>query len=108
MSKYNGWTNYETWKLAIEFVNDMDTAEMFDMLGFEHGSEKPEAYDVKERLKDHVEQIFVDECGGDDFIKDWAMVALGSVNYWELAEHLLADIDECDYFAKDEEESDQD
>lgn len=104
MSDYNGWTNYETWKLATEFVNDMDITDLFDMLGFEHGSEKPDIYEVKERLKAYVEEVFVDECGGNDFIRDWAMVALGSVNYWELAEHMLQDIEDCDHFAKESDD----
>lgn len=98
--EYNGWTNYETWKLGLEFVNSVNTEDMFEMLGYEMGDAKPEAYEVGERLKAHT-MDYLEMGERDPFALEWARVALEQVNYRELAEHLCEDIEETEYFKKE-------
>ena len=82
--RYNGWTNYETWKVNLEF---------FD--GFE--PETREECDP-DNLKAQVAE-FIAECapprggrdGGINLAADWAMSFARSANFREISEHLLED-----------------
>jgi hypothetical protein len=69
--KYNGWTNYATWRVNLE---------MFD--------EKPEEREevTAEDCKDYAEMIVGD--GADGFALNYALAFLEDVNWQEIAEHL--------------------
>lgn len=67
-NKYNGWTNYETWRVNIE---------CFD--GWEDNLEPDEA-----RLM--VESI-IEEDTSEGIARDYAMAFIDQVNWQEIAEH---------------------
>ena len=69
---YNGWTNYETWRVNLE---------IFD--GWETDGQKA----CPESLQDIAEE-FVDMSAEDGLAKDYAMAFLGAVNWFEIAEHI--------------------
>lgn len=96
--QYNGWDNFETWKLSLEMMNEVQLTEMFEILGYSEGDEMPETYEVSLRLKDYV-LGYVEEASGDAMVKDWARVALEAVNYYEIAQHMTADIAEEGFFS---------
>jgi len=81
---YNGWTNYETWRIALE---------MFD--GYGDNIEKGEfndIYELEERLKDEVYEFINGETGGNNiFVTGWANAFCENVNYLEIARNINAD-----------------
>jgi len=69
MEKYNGWTNYATWRVNLEILGDMQ----FD--------EQVSAY----YLKDLVEElVFIDV--KDCLAADYARACIAQVNFYEIAE----------------------
>lgn len=79
-NKYNGWTNYATWRVNLEILSDMDWYE----------TEHVDA----DYLKELVENILF---GEEDFIynknvpnaRDYALAFLDQVNYHEILNNIL-------------------
>ena len=69
-TKYNGWTNYATWRVNLE---------MFD--GYEHEGESMSADDYKFMA---IEYLEADGTAGIAF--DYAMAFIDNVNWHEIAE----------------------
>ena len=89
-TRYNGWTNYETWRIQLEVIDGM-TLEDF---GFNlREVDTDEVADV-ERLAESVE-LYVDEIilgtVPNGMARDLAESFLGCVDWFEIAEHLIAD-----------------
>jgi hypothetical protein len=70
--KYNGWTNYATWRVALE---------IFD--------ESPDAWEeiTADDCKYYAEMI-VDNGSSEGFALDYALAFLQDVNWQEIADHL--------------------
>jgi hypothetical protein len=68
---YNGWTNYATWRVALE---------MFD--------ESPEAWEeiTADDCKDYAVDVISD--GADGFALEYSLAFLQDVNWQEIADHL--------------------
>jgi hypothetical protein len=66
--KYNGWTNYATWRVNLE---------MFD------GSDQ---YWSADSAKEFVEEIIIDSTE-EGVARDYALAFLSDVNWYEIAEH---------------------
>lgn len=73
---YNGWTNYETWRIALEF---------FD--GNENPTGETDAYKLSKELKALVEETI--ESYGDNIATQYALTFVSDVNFYEIAEHIL-------------------
>jgi hypothetical protein len=88
---YNGWTNYETWRVNLEIFDGFDFTEH----GYD-GLNKDDAYDLGQYLKEFAEMIVFsghryDERGRSDLMEDYARAFLQNVNWREIAGHLIAD-----------------
>lgn len=79
-TKYNGWTNYATWRVNLE---------MFD------GSD---LYWTAESARDFVEEIIIDSTP-EGVARDYALAFISAVNWHEIAEHY-------EEFLEEEEEED--
>ena len=77
MEKYNGWSNYATWRINLEILGDIE----FD----EHVS----ADYLQEIVYDYV---FTSK-DVDGLAKDYALAFLRDVNYYEIAEHINEEIE---------------
>ena len=72
MEKFNGWTNYETWRVNLEFfdgyegVLDHDTA--------------------REMVEEHI-----NETTKEGLSRDWALSFISNVNWHEIAGHYEAE-----------------
>lgn len=66
--KYNGWTNYATWRVNLE---------MFD------GSD---LYWTAESARDFVEEIIIDSTP-EGVARDYALAFISDVNWHEIAKH---------------------
>ena len=84
--KYNGWTNYATWRVNLEIFdgNDFDTWQGY-----------ASAYDLGQALKEYAEGL-IHESGGanGNLAVDYALAFLSEVNWHEIAEHIMADLAE--------------
>ena len=88
---YNGWTNYETWRVNLEVfdgvtLEDLNTVEV-------------EPYEVGQYLKEYAEEIiFLDShIGGktpSSLMEDYARAFLQNVNWREIAKHMIEEATE--------------
>ena len=79
--KYNGWTNYATWRIALEMF-DGYTAEDLNP-----NVEKATKEDCKEYVETYLEDM---TCGREPmaYIGGWANAFLADVNWQEIADHM--------------------
>ena len=88
---YNGWTNYATWRVNLEVLDGIDIQD-FGMVD----DADPNIYEISLSLKDYAEEIvFLDShIGGkspSSLMEDYARAFLSDVDWYEIAEHLVAD-----------------
>ena len=85
-TKYNGWTNYATWRVNLE---------MFDGFDPYHNFSDDQRYmkdNLAGYLKDYTEEIIYEAGGGDGNIAvDYALAFLQEVNWHEIAKHMIQD-----------------
>jgi hypothetical protein len=68
MSKYNGWTNYATWRVNLE---------IFD------GSEWPWDHHSAKKFAEE----FICQTSNEGLARDYALAFLADVNWYEIADH---------------------
>jgi hypothetical protein len=85
-SKYNGWTNYETWRVNLEVFDGFDPFDYFS-------DDQANMMDwLADTLKEHTETLIHEAGGGNGNIAvDYALAFLQSVNWHEIAEHMFLD-----------------
>ena len=77
--KYNGWTNYATWRVNLEILGDIQWA-----------SDETITVDY---LKEIVENVVFDNSGCQgSLVADYARAFLSEVNYYEIAETIREDL----------------
>ena len=76
--KYNGWTNYATWRVQLEIIDGYDW--------YEH--EHVDANYIKELVED---AVFGDgpEINKDLLKNSYANAFLSDVNYYQIAENII-------------------
>ena len=84
--KYNGWSNYATWRINMELLGNYDFS--WDVLESDNESWRPDV----NYLKDLVENWVFDNSGKMGLIEDYARAFVDQVNYHEILEHILEDI----------------
>jgi hypothetical protein len=57
MSAYNGWTNYETWRVNLEFFDGMAWSDFMEEYDEEFHEEEEVVGDMAGRLQMHVEEV---------------------------------------------------
>jgi hypothetical protein len=77
--KYNGWANYQTWRIALEWF-DENMNDMFDL--------KQDAVDLADDLRDYLYDT-VSESVKYQFIAGYVYYFLQAVDWKEIAEHLI-------------------
>jgi hypothetical protein len=108
-TRYNGWTNYETWAVALWMDNEQGTQEYFHDMAreaiannadkapnpFSNDPNTNVRYELVQRLKAHydeeAEQFMANQAS---VFADLINSALGSVNWYEIANHLLDSVNE--------------
>ena len=106
---YNGWTNYETWNVALWLDNDQGSERYWREAAQECYSEaeasrsftrqEQATLDLSQRLKNEIEEAnpVADQAS---MWADLMGAALSEVNYHEIAEHYIENVE------KDEPEAD--
>lgn len=87
-TKYNGWTNYATWRVNLEIF---DTLEPED-LGLERGEElkHTDLGELADVLKERAE-FYIEEASPEGLAREYALAFLAEVNYYEIARHIVDD-----------------
>ena len=83
-NKYNGWTNYATWRINLE---------MFD--GWDSDGQEVTADSLQEIAEDHL-SFEIDDGGrssslsisGGGLVLSYAMAFISEVNWYEIAQHI--------------------
>ena len=108
--KYNGWTNYETWAVALWIDNERSSYQYWRDEARRHRTESPawrQVHDgiwiadeaAKFNLADQLKEEFSDAAPltEPNVYSDPLGAALSEVNWSEIAEHLLADVAEAEH-----------
>ena len=103
--RYNGWTNYETWLVNLWMDNsEGDQSYWAEQAHDAWNNSEPGRYDWQTReaqatraladsLKDWHEEMASEQVGNASVFSDLIGAALGNVNWQEIAEHLISDVD---------------
>ena len=84
-TKYQGWTNYATWRVKLEMFDNFPINEFDDF-----DDANPDIYKLSQSLKDLAEYYI--ECSSEEgFARDYALAFLSDVNWREIAEHMVDD-----------------
>lgn len=94
MSRYNGWTNYETWRVNLE-IFDVITAR--DLTG----SRVPTISELKDAAKEYAEQL-IEGNSPEGFARDFALAFLDAVEWWEIADRLASELEESNEEEREE------
>lgn len=91
--EYNGWTNYETWNVALWLDNEQGSSDYWngvadELLHYRHRNTPEEATSqLAEQLKNELEESAPDL--GASCFADLLNAALNEVNWYEIAEHYI-------------------
>lgn len=105
-TKYNGWTNYETWLCNMWFDN-FEFSEMLDM--FDGCEDKGDILNtIEDYIKNYVEEFVEYSLAPGDahgFIHDMLNSAIQEIDFRDIAEHYVDDVaDELESNNTDENE----
>jgi hypothetical protein len=83
---YNGWTNYETWRVNLEMFDGFDPEEYF--------ARKPELGDLMDWAQNYVTEyveMTIPETPSSNIAHGWIAAFLSEVNWAEIARHWMDD-----------------
>ncbi len=80
-TKYNGWTNYETWRVNLE---------LFDGWASNGATDGTHTSDM---LRDIAEE-YIEHTSEPGIARDYAMAFISNVNWHEIAKHINDDMEE--------------
>jgi hypothetical protein len=82
--KYNGWTNYETWRVNLEVFDGIDPNDYFN-----DANGNLDESELADNLKEWADELIVGNNQG--LMADYARAFLQNVNYREIAAHMIED-----------------
>jgi len=85
-TKYNGWTNYATWRVNLEMFDGITANEFSSFSVYATDC----AYELGQELKEYAEQLLSDT-NPQGLALDYAFAFLGEVNFFEIAQHMIND-----------------
>jgi len=102
MEKYNGWTNYATWRVNLELLDGYETSIESNIEEFTEFVENGEisnenrmdlVYKLSKELESVVEEI-MNSYDTDSIVRSYADAFVSDVNWYEIAEHKFDDLAE--------------
>jgi hypothetical protein len=86
-TKYNGWTNYATWRINLEIFDG------FNILDFYPDTE-PDLHELSVFLENYVDEILQDD-SPNGLCYNYAHAFVSGVNWYEIAKHLIENYKEA-------------
>ena len=83
MTKYNGWTNYATWRVNLEVFDGLELSDVT----YRPNYSDVDTYEVSRYCQEYVEGVVIGDAEG--LVADYAMAFISDVNWYEIAEHLI-------------------
>jgi hypothetical protein len=86
-NKYNGWTNYATWRINIEIFDGKSLSDYSDADDVHNVAE-----DLRYYVNDYFEQTAQDGINNGfdlSLMRDYALEFISEVNWYEIAQHLV-------------------
>lgn len=91
-SKYNGWTNYQTWNYNLWIDNEQGLYNYWRERAKELSKEENSKYHLSEELKSELEDNNpIQEAG---VYSDLLGAAISSIDFYKIAENLLDEVEE--------------
>jgi len=78
-TKYNGWTNYATWRVNLEVFDGIAWLDQFD--------DGISVYDASVLLKEYAQEL-IEVSSSEGLARDYALAFLSDVNWYEIAESM--------------------
>ena len=94
-SKYNGWTNYETWNFNLHITNEESDYETALEMAFDSEHEHELSNRLESWAEDMADDVLRSYEYAHGFIKDMVNGSIKEVNFYEVAEHLWEDRQEA-------------
>ena len=92
-NKYNGWTNYATWRVNLEIFDGFNPIEDWGLEIDERGADDEYAKEqLAEALRDHAEELIFEGSSRRNLADSYAEAFLSDVNWYEIASNKL---EEC-------------
>lgn len=92
---YNGWTNYATWRVNLEFFDNNFVYDYCEQ-HFQQCGEMPTVYDVTEHLKTYILEI-IDQEYEKSFLVSYAECFISQADFYDIAETQLSGITETEF-----------
>lgn len=86
-NKYNGWTNYATWRVALEIFDPFDMSDYYQTYMLK-------TYEFGQFLKEYADDILSEDQKGLDnecLALSYARAFMDEVNWYEIADHIIQD-----------------
>lgn len=83
-STYNGWYNYATWRIALEWFDD-----------YNPNKYENDPYQLSKELQSYVEETLEETTVQSRIVLDYALAFLDDVNWYEIAQHLIEAEEGC-------------
>ena len=81
MEKYNGWTNYATWRVNLEIFDGIEAEDM--------GWNRLDLYNMAQAMKDYANDA-IEMDAKEGLALDYARAFLSEVNWHDIAEYYVA------------------
>jgi len=86
--KYNGWTNYSTWRINLEIFDGIDSSHFYGDGGIKNVDDSNITNTLAATLKEYVEELLsMDQKEG--LTLDYALAFIDDVNWYEIASHMV-------------------
>jgi len=85
-TKYNGWTNYATWRINLEMFDGLELSD----ITYQPSNTKIDIYDLSKSCEEYV-QNYLSETTEGGLAFDYALAFISDVNWYEIAESMQAE-----------------
>ena len=79
---YNGWTNYETWRVNLEIFDGWN-ADQLDSLTM------GDSYNLSQQLKDYAIDLLAMDCNDQSIAYSYALAFLDAADFRQIAQAMI-------------------